>query len=55
MGGFVIAARAGTEYRLFAERPRAGGRPSRVDSTDPMPLTALEGLAPVRLKLERRY
>jgi Carboxypeptidase regulatory-like domain len=55
MGGFVIAARAGTEYRLFAERPRPGGRSSRVDSTDPMPLTAAEGLAPVRLKLERRY
>jgi hypothetical protein len=55
MGGFVIAARAGTEYRLFAERPRPGGRSSRVDSTDPMSLTAAEGLAPVRLKLERRY
>ncbi len=55
MGGFVIAARAGIEYRLFAERMRPGGRSSRVDSTDPMQLTAAEGLAPVRLKLERRY
>jgi hypothetical protein len=55
MGGFVIAARAGTEYRIFAERPRPGGRSSRVDSTDLMQLTAAEGLAPVRLKLERRY
>ena len=55
MGGFVIAARAGTEYQLFAERPRPGGRSARVDSTDPMQLTAAEGLAPVRLKLERRY
>ena len=51
----MIAARAGTEYRLFAERTRPGGRSARVDSTDPMPLTATEGLAPVRLKLERRY
>ncbi len=55
MGAFVIAARAGTEYRLFAERTRPGGRSSRVDSTDPMQLTAVEGLAPVRLKLARRY
>jgi hypothetical protein len=55
MGGFVIAARAGTDYRLFAERPRPGGRSSRVDSTDPIHLTAADGLAPVRLKLERRY
>jgi hypothetical protein len=57
MGGFVIAARAGTTYLLFAERARPGGRSSRVDSTDPIQLTAAEGLglAPVRLKLERRY
>ena len=55
MGRFVIAARAGAEYLLFAERPRPGGRSSRVDSTDPMPLTAAEGLEPVRLRLERRY
>ncbi len=55
MGGFVIAARAGTDYRLFAERPRPGGPSSRVDSTAPIHLTAADGLAPVRLKLERRY
>jgi protocatechuate 3,4-dioxygenase beta subunit len=55
MGRFVIAARAGSEYRLFAERARAGGRSSRVDSTDEMPLTAVDGLKPVRLTLERRY
>ena len=55
MGGFVIAARAGTEYRLFAERTRPGGRPSRVDSTDQVRLTAADGLEPVRLTLERRY
>ncbi len=55
MGGFVIAARAGADYQLFAERPRPGGRSSRVDSTDPIHLTAADGLAPVRLKLERRY
>jgi hypothetical protein len=55
MGGFVIAARAGTDYQLFAERPRPGGRSARVDSTDPIHLAAADGLAPVRLKLQRRY
>jgi hypothetical protein len=55
MGRFVIAALDRTDYRLFAERPRPGGRSSRVDSTDQIPLTAVEGLKLVRLTLERRY
>jgi hypothetical protein len=55
MGRFVIAARAGTDYLLFAERPRGGGRSSRVDSTDELRVSAVEGLKPVRLTLERRY
>ena len=55
MGRFVIAARAGTDYRLFAERARPGGRSSRVDSTDQMRLIAVDGLKPVRLTLARRY
>ena len=55
MGRFVIAARAGVNYRLFAERPRLDGRTSRVDSADELPLAAAEGLKPVRLTLERRY
>ena len=55
MGRFVIVARAGSDYRLFAERTRLGSRSSRVDSTDQMPLAAVDGLKPVRLTLERRY
>ena len=55
MGRFVIAAREGYEYRIFAERAREVGRPSSVDSADEVTLTATEGLKPVRLALERRY
>ena len=55
VGRFVIAARAGTDYLLFAERARPGGRSSRVDSTDQLRLTAVDGLKPVRLTLARRY
>jgi hypothetical protein len=55
MGRFVIAARAGTDYGLFAERARPGGGPSRVDSADEMRLTAVDGTKPVRLTLARRY
>ncbi len=55
MGRFVIAARAGVDYRLFAERPRLDGRTSRVDSADVLRLTAADGLKPVRLTLKRRY
>jgi hypothetical protein len=52
MGRFVIAARAGVEYGVFAERARGA---SGVDATDTRRVTAAEGLAPVRLVLERRY
>ena len=55
MGRFVIAAQQGFVYRIFAERAREAGRPSKVDSTDEVKLTAVEGLRPVRLTLERRY
>jgi Carboxypeptidase regulatory-like domain len=55
MGAFVIAARAGGEYQLFAERIRPGSGSSRVDSSDPVQFAAGEGLKPVRLTLERRY
>jgi Carboxypeptidase regulatory-like domain len=55
MGRFVIAAREGFEYRIFAERAREAGRPSSIDSADEVTLTATEGLKPVRLTLERRY
>ena len=55
VGRFVIAALSGTDYLLFAERTRPGGRASRVDSTDQLRLTAVDGLKPVRLTLERRY
>jgi hypothetical protein len=52
MGRFVIAARAGVEYGVFAERARGA---SGVDATDTRRVTAAEGLAPLRLVLERRY
>ena len=55
MGRFIIAAREGVEYRIFAERAREAGRPSSVDSADEVTVTAAEGLKPVRLILERRY
>jgi len=55
MGRFLIAARAGAGYGLFAERARPGGSSSRVDSADEMRLVAVDGLKPVRLTLARRY
>ena len=54
-GRFTIAALGGREYRLFAERLRPGDRAHRIDSTDPLVLSAIEGLKPVRLTLQRRY
>jgi hypothetical protein len=54
-GRFVIAALAGEAYRLFAERPRSGSRLGGVDSTDQLTVTALEGMKPIRLTLQRRY
>jgi hypothetical protein len=55
MGRFVIAARSGVDYILFAERSRPGERSGRVDSTDPLPVTATTVLPPLRLSLHRRY
>jgi protocatechuate 3,4-dioxygenase beta subunit len=55
MGAFVIAARAGVEFQLFAERVRPESGSSRVDSSDPVQFTAGDGLKPMRLTLERRY
>jgi hypothetical protein len=52
MGRFVIAARDGVEYGVFAERGRGAGG---VDASDTRRVTAADGLAPVRLVLERRY
>jgi Carboxypeptidase regulatory-like domain len=54
-GRFTIAALGGRDYRLFAERLRPGDRAHRIDSTDPLLLSAIEGLKPVRLTLQRRY
>ena len=51
LGRFVIAAAAGTEYRVFAER--ADGR--RVVSSDELRLMAADGVKPLRLVLQRRY
>jgi hypothetical protein len=54
-GRFVIAALAGREYRLLAERTPARDAGSRVDSCDPILVRAEPGLLPVRLKLRARY
>jgi len=54
MGRFVVAARSGTEYGVFAERARAGGRTAAIDATNTLRVTAADGLAPIRLVLERR-
>ena len=53
-GRFVLAAVDGRSYRVFAERVRAGGASSQLDSSDQAPVTAAEGLAPLRLVLRRR-
>ena len=55
MGRFVIAARAGMDYWLFAERSRLAGRSARADSTDQVRLTVIDGMKPLRLTLARRY
>jgi hypothetical protein len=55
MGRFVIAARAGVEYSVFAERARGGGRAGGVDATDTHRLVPAEGLPPMRLVLASRY
>ena len=55
MGAFVIAARAGAVYQLFAERLRPDGGSTRVESSDPVTFTAGDALKPIRLTLERRY
>jgi hypothetical protein len=54
-GKFAIAALGGHAYRLFAERLRPGDRMHRIDSSDPQPVSAIEGLPPYRLTLQRRY
>jgi hypothetical protein len=55
MGRFIIAARVGADYILFGERPRPGERSARVDSTDPLPLTAAPNMKSLRLSLHSRY
>jgi len=51
VGRFAVAALAGTEYAIFAERKRG----SRVDSTDQMRVNANETPKPLTLVLRRRY
>ena len=53
MGRFVVAG-SGTEYGVFAERARASGRTAAIDATNTLRVTAADGLAPIRLVLERR-
>ncbi|HSC28273.1 MAG TPA: carboxypeptidase regulatory-like domain-containing protein [Vicinamibacterales bacterium] len=54
-GRFTIAAPAGREYRVFAERTRPGGPGSHVDSSDPVRIRAVRDALPLRLALELRY
>lgn len=51
VGRFVLAALAGTEYSIFAERTRG----SRVDSAVPIGVVPAEGEKPITLTLHRRY
>ena len=51
VGRFVVAALAGTEYAIFAERKRG----SRVDSTDQIRFNATKSPKPITLVLRRRY
>ena len=53
MGRFVIAAAAGHEYRVFAERPRPGDARGRVDASDAIAFTASSPAVPIRLVLRR--
>jgi protocatechuate 3,4-dioxygenase beta subunit len=54
-GRFVIAALAGADYRVFAERSRSVTNTPRMDASDQLRLTVVEGLKPLRLTLRRRY
>jgi 5-hydroxyisourate hydrolase-like protein (transthyretin family) len=54
-GRFTLAAVAGREYRLFAERERADAGRSRIDSSEQLPFTAAAGAPPFKLTLRRRY
>jgi hypothetical protein len=51
LGRFVVSALLGTECRLFAAR----ARDHRVDSTEQLQLTLVDGMKPQRLVLRRRY
>jgi protocatechuate 3,4-dioxygenase beta subunit len=51
VGRFVVAALAGTEYAIFAERKRG----SRVDSTDQIRINSTESQKLPTLVLRRRY
>jgi hypothetical protein len=51
LGRFVVSALSGTECRLFAER----ARDHRVDSTEQLQMTLVDGMQPQRLVLRRRY
>jgi hypothetical protein len=53
-GRFALSARAGREYRVFAERARPGDR-HRLDASDRLALAPADGLKPLTLTLRRRY
>jgi hypothetical protein len=54
-GRFTLAAIAGRNYRLFAERSRDDPRIARIDSSEQVPFTAAVGAPPFKLILRARY
>ena len=54
-GRFTLAAVAGQDYRLFAERSRDDGAGGRVDSSEQIPFTASAAAPPFKLTLRRHY
>jgi len=53
-GRFVVSVLSGREYRIFAERTQRSDR-VRIESSDPIAVTAAANLPPLTLALRRRY
>jgi hypothetical protein len=54
-GRFTLAALAGRNYRLFAERSRDEASRVRIDSSEQLPFTATADAPPFKLTLRARY
>lgn len=55
LGRFVIAARPGDRYQVFAERDGRDERASWLEFSDPVPVHAVQPLPPLRLTVRRRF